>query len=103
MIIAISPAGTLELQEPEDFKGFKITVGKPGMSDADIAAALKNIATPDGDGKHYWVTQAAMKNWAGVPRPPEWVASFDAMLEKVKKYGYVDEATGNVKAHIEKV
>jgi hypothetical protein len=103
MIIAITPAGALELKEADDFKGFKIAVEKPGMSDAEIATALKPIATPDGDGKHYWVTQAAMKNWNGKPQPTEWSASFDAMLEKVKKYGYVDEATGNVKAHIERV
>jgi hypothetical protein len=102
MIIAITPAGTLELKEADDFKGFKILVEKPGMTDAEITATLKSIATPDGDGKHYWVTQAAMKNWNGKAQPAEWSASFDAMLEKVKKYGYVDEATGNVKAHIEK-
>jgi hypothetical protein len=101
MIIAITAAGTLELREPDDFKGFKIAVEKPGMTDAEITAALKSIATPDGDGKHYWVTQAAMKNWNSNPQPADWSASFDAMLEKVKKYGYVDEATGNVKAHIE--
>lgn len=101
MIIAITQASALELKEADDFKGFKIAVEKPGMTDAEITAALKPIAAPDGDGKHYWVTQAAMKNWNGKAQPAEWSASFDAMLEKVKKYGYVDEATGNVKAHIE--
>ena len=43
-----------------------------------------------------------MKNWNGKPQPAEWIAAFDAMLEKVKKYGFVDEATGNVRAHIER-
>ena len=102
MIIAITAAGTLELKEPDDFKGFKIVAEKPGATDAEIATALAGVATADADGKHYWVTQAAMKNWGGKAQPAEWAASFDAMLEKVKKYGYVDEATGNVKAHIER-
>jgi hypothetical protein len=103
MIIAITAAGNLELKEPDDFKGFKIVAEKPGTTDAEIAAALEPIATPDGDGKHYWVTQTAMKNWNGTAQSAAWVAAFDAMLEKVKKYGYVDAATGNVKGHIERV
>src|ERR1700679_1473608 len=100
MIIAITPSGALELKEPDDFKGFKIAVEKPGMTDAEIATALKGVATRDGE--HYWVTQTAMKNWNGKPQSAEWTAAFDAMLEKVKKYGFVDEATGNVRAHVER-
>jgi hypothetical protein len=102
MIIAITAAATLELKEADDFKGFKIAAEKPGATDAEIAAALKPIATPDADGKHFWVHQTALKNWNGKPQSAEWIASFDAMVEKVKKYGFVDEATGNVRAHIER-
>ena len=103
MIIAITAAGTLELKEPDDFKGFKIVAEKPGATDAEIAAALKPIATPDADGKHFWVHQSALKSWNGKPQSAEWVASFDAMVEKVKKYGFIDEATGDVRGHIERV
>ena len=102
MIIAITAAGTLELKEPDDFKGFNIAVEKPGMTDAEIAAALKPIATADADGKHFWVHQNALKNWNGKPQSADWAASFDAMVEKVKKYGFVDEATGNVRGHVER-
>jgi hypothetical protein len=102
MIIAITAAGTLELKEKDDFKGFKIVAEKPGATDAEIAEALKGVGTLDAEHKHAWITQQAMKNWGGHPAPADWVASFDAMLEKVKKYGFVDEATGNVRGHIER-
>ena len=102
MIIAITAAGTLELKEKDDFKGFKIVAEKPGATDAEIADALKGLGALDGDHKHAWITQDAMKNWGGRPAPADWAASFDAMLEKVKKYGFVDETTGNVRAHIER-
>jgi hypothetical protein len=102
MIIAITAAGTLELNEPDDFKGFKIVAEKPGATDAEIAEALKGVGTLDAEHKHAWITQDGMKNWGGHPAPAEWVASFDAMVEKVKKYGFVDEATGSVRAHIER-
>ena len=103
MIIAITAAGTLELKEPDDFKGFKIAAEKPGATDAEIAEALKGVGTLDAEHKHAWITQDGMKNWGGHPAPAEWVASFDAMVEKVKKYGFVDEATGSVRAHIERM
>ena len=102
MIIAITAAGTLELKEPDDFKGFKIVAEKPGVTDAELVEALKGVGTLDAEHKHAWITQAGMKNWGGHPAPAEWVAAFDAMLEKVKKYGFVDEATGSVRAHIER-
>jgi hypothetical protein len=102
MIIAITQSGGLELKEPDDFKGFKIAVEKSGMTDAEIGAALAGVATMDPEGKHAWVYPAALKNWGGKPQAAEWSASFDAMCEKVKKYGYIDAATGNVRAHLER-
>ena len=54
MIIAITSAGTLELKEPNDFKGFKIAVEKIGMTDAQIEAALDGVATMDAAHDHAW-------------------------------------------------
>lgn len=102
MIIAITTAGALELKEADDFKGFKIAVEKPGMSDTEIAAALKGVATLDAEHKHAWVSQDALKNWKGKSQPAEWSASFEKMVEKVKPFGWIDEATGNVRGHIER-
>src|SRR6202012_2946222 len=65
MIIAIPAAGTLELKENDDFKGFKIVAEKPGATDAEIADALKGVGALDAEHKHAWITQAAMKNWGG--------------------------------------
>jgi hypothetical protein len=102
MIIAITQSGTLELKEPEDFKGFKILAEKASATDAEIAAALKGVATADADGKHFWVAQDALKNWQGKPQPAEWTASFEKMVEKVKPFGWIDETTGAIRGHLER-
>jgi hypothetical protein len=102
MIIAITQSGALELREPDDFKGFKIAVEKPGMTDAEIGAALKGVAAMDPEGKHAWVYPSALKNWNGKPQSADWTAAFDKMCEAVKKYGYIEEATGNVRGHLER-
>jgi len=102
MIIAITANGALDFREKDDFKGFKIAVEKPGATDAEIAAALNGVATMDGS-DHAWVAAAVMKNWNDQPQPADWIAAFDAMLEKVKKYGYVSEDGASVRAHFERV
>jgi hypothetical protein len=102
MIIAITTSGALELNEPDDFKGFKIAAERPGMTDAEITAALSAVATPDADGKHFWVAQDALKNWQGKPQPAEWTASFEKMIEKVKPFGWIDPATGAIRGHLER-
>jgi len=101
MIIHIVSATEVELNDRENFKAFKVTLGNPGLSQTDIVSALSGIATVDADGKTAWVSAAALKNWQGEPQPAAWVASFDKMVESVKKYGWVNEADGTVRAHIE--
>ena len=101
MIITITKSGDIELREPNDFKGFKVLVEKPGASTADIAAALKSLATLDPDGKSAWVSQNALKHSKAAPQTAEWAASFDKMVDSVKRFGWVNEADGTVRAHIE--
>jgi hypothetical protein len=93
MIIHIVSATEVELNDRDNFKAFKVTLADPGLTAADIASALGGIGTVDADGKTVWVS--------GTPQPAEWVASFDKMVEAVKKFGWVNEADGTVRAHIE--
>jgi hypothetical protein len=101
MIIAITAQDGLEFRDRDDFKGFKVLVEKKGASTADIAATLKGVATLDPDGKSAWVSQDALKRWQGQAQPAEWIASFDKMVEAVKKFGWVNEADRTVRGHIE--
>jgi hypothetical protein len=102
MIIAITPSGALELREPDDFKGFKIVVEESGWTDEEIAAALNGVATLDDEGRNAWVSCDALRHWQGTSQPAEWIASFDKMVETVKRFGWVDEAKGAVRGHIER-
>ncbi len=101
MIIHISSANHVELNDRDNFKAFKVTLGSTDLTPVDIASALSGIATVEADGKTVWISGGALKNWQGEPQPAEWVAAFDKMVESVKKFGWVNEADGAVRAHIE--
>jgi hypothetical protein len=100
MIIAVTHQGTLELKEPGDFKGFKIAVERPGAPRAFIVGALEGVAALEPDGKTAWVSPQALRHWQGHTQAPDWQASFDKMVDSVRKYGWVrDDST--VRAHVE--
>ena len=100
MIIHVTPAGNAELREPNDFKNFKIVVERKDAAHDFIAGALHGIATLEPDGKTAWVSQQALRNWQGRAQAAEWIASFDKMVELVRRFGWVRD-DGTVRAHVE--
>jgi hypothetical protein len=100
MIIHVTPQGTVELREPDDFKNFKIAVERKEAARDFIAGALQGVASLEPDGKTAWVSQQALRNWQGRAQAAEWVASFDKMVESVRRFGWVRD-DGTVRAHVE--
>jgi len=100
MIIFITADGRAELREPDEFRSFKIVAG--GISAAAaLGTALAGIAKVDADGKTAWVSREAVRRLRGPNPRPEWLASFDKMVESVRRFGWVDDQTDSVRAHIE--
>jgi len=100
MIIHVTREGAVELRERDDFKNFKIAVERPAASHDFITGALQGVAALEPDGKTAWVKGDALRSWQGRAQPPEWVASFDKMVESVRRFGWVRE-DGAVRAHVE--
>jgi hypothetical protein len=101
MIIHVTQAGAVELRDANEFKSFKIVVEKGGASPAFIAGALGAVAKLEPDGKTAWVSQDALRSWQGQPQPAEWVASFDKMVDAVRRFGWVRDEDKSVRAHVE--
>ncbi len=96
MIIHVTPEGAVELRERDDFKTFKIAVARTGADAAFIARALHGTAALEPDGKTAWVSPQALRK----DQPAAWVASFDKMVESVRRFGWVRD-DGAVRAHVE--
>jgi hypothetical protein len=96
MIIYIAADSRAELRESDEFRSFKIVIGG-----ASGLAALAGIATVDADGKTAWVSREAVRRLRGPDPPAAWLASFDKMVESVRRFGWVNDETDSVRAHLE--
>ena len=101
MIIYITAEGRAELRDPDEFRSFKIVV-EGGLAPAALGPALAGLATLEPDGKTAWVGRDAVKRLRGADAPAAWGASFDKMIESVRRFGWVNDQTGTVRAHIER-
>jgi hypothetical protein len=82
-------AGTVVLDEPGAFDGFKVVA----------PAGAGRVA---GEG-HVWVRAAAVEGWAGATGALDdaWRVGFAKMLDYARTKGWTDESGEFVQAHIE--
>lgn len=100
MIISVHATNDITLDEEHDFRAFKVVVHIPAASLDEARVALAGIATmPDRDTA--WVSAEVLRQWRSVRDDADWQASFEAMVEKAKPHGWIDEANGTIKAHVE--
>ena len=62
--------------------------------------SLQKIAT-SAEQNHYWLDAAAVEELSGRGNDQQWIDQFRAMLASVAPYGYYDQTTNRVKAHVE--
>jgi hypothetical protein len=101
MFITITHSGHTELQDAANFRAFKI-LDRSGKSPAELAAALDGFATLTPDGTAAWVDASAVSRLLPVAPTAEWLTSFNAMVAAASKFGWVNETTGALRAHIER-
>jgi hypothetical protein len=100
MIISVRGGKQVTLDDHHNFRAFKVVVEQPQATLGDAQVALHGIAMlPDRDTA--WVSADALRNWPTVKDDADWQQAFDAMIEKAKPHGWIDEAHGTIKAHVE--
>jgi hypothetical protein len=97
MIIHVTKDFAVALEEPQDFKNFKLVIEAPGSDAARLSTALDGIATLDPEG-HAWVREAWLRRRDSAAA---WQDGLTAMIGVAKKYGWVDEEKHAIRAHIE--
>ncbi len=98
MYVRVTASGDLSLQDTDNMRSFSIV---EDVRDASVTR-LAEIGTLTDD-NHYWLDAHAVLELSGRKHDQQWVDGFWNMLTSVAAYGYYDEATKQVKAHVEQV
>ncbi|HEX7007845.1 MAG TPA: hypothetical protein VF274_11935 [Alphaproteobacteria bacterium] len=100
MIIRLSRGGEIRLDAPTDFKRFKVVVEDARKDVARARAALAPVARLE-DEATAWVSETALRGWEGWKDDRAWQDGLTAMIAKAEPHGWVDRASGAIKAHVE--
>jgi hypothetical protein len=77
-----------------------VVVEGGGVSDAQLATALTGVGTV-ADSKTVWIAETWLRGQPGLAGDKAWQDSLTGMLQFARKHGWVDEAKGTVRAHVE--
>lgn len=99
MILDITD-GQLALREHENLRAFKICARGPRQGLDRMRQALAGrISFPDA--ATAWVAEQTLRQWPALKDSAEWQQALTAMIEKARPHGWIDAATGAIKAHVE--
>ena len=100
MFVKLAIDGSVSLEERDNFRAFKLVVeGAPKRLD-QARRALANVAEFD-DETHAWIYEQALRQRPEVAQDSGWQQSLNAMIEKAKPHGWIDEKRKAIKAHVE--
>lgn len=100
MFLKLTAAGELLFEDAQNFRAFKLVVeGDSSRLDAVRSALAGKAELPDAETA--WISQAALRQWAGVEHDAAWQENFSAMIERARPHGWIDDQRSAIKAHIE--
>jgi hypothetical protein len=100
VFLKLTAAGEILFEDRHNFRAFKLVVEADRSRIAEVRSAIAGKATlPDADTA--WVSREALRRWPGVEDDASWQQNFAAMIDKARPHGWIDDAAGTIKAHVE--
>jgi len=100
MYVKLSAGRAVTLEDPSNFRAFKLVVEGDAAGLDEARRALQGIAVLD-DAAVAWISQEALRGRPEVQGDAAWRQGFNAMIENARPHGWIDDAGGTIKAHIE--
>jgi len=95
-VVAGQPAA---LEDPQNFRDFKVVIEAPGPDAVDFRTALAPVGRIEDD-KYVWVRPDWLRGATPLGSEAEWQAGLQKMTAFAEKNGWVDQ-DGAIRAHIE--
>ena len=100
MFVKLTADRRVMLEDHDNFRAFKLVVEGRREELAAVRDALAGTAEFT-DADTAWISQATLRARPEVAQDAVWQQSFGAMIEKARPHGWIDDARGAIKAHVE--
>ena len=100
MFIKVTSGRPVELHDRDNFRAFKLVVDGPRDARDGVRAALEGVGELVGPDTA-WIFWEVLRRRPDVVADAAWQQSFDAMIEKARPHGWIDDARKAIKAHVE--
>lgn len=92
MIVSLDAQGQLALEDALNCHAFSF------RSDGSEMASNEHVLFSDGMA---WVSEKALRAWPPLRENDEWQANLTGMIAYAASKGWVDKASGRIRAHVE--
>lgn len=91
----------MRLEQADNFRAFKVVIVQGAHPWSTVVADFQGTGRFEGE-ETCWVSRYGLQALAGAQATAEWLQSMQAMVAKARPHGWVDEATGDIRAHVER-
>jgi predicted transcriptional regulator len=99
IIRLIAKSRSVEIDDPRNFRAFSVRIEGP-LEPAAQAELLSRIAVKH-DGAHAWISERALRDWPSLKAEAWWQDGLSSMIAAVQKFGWIDNESHSIRAHIE--
>jgi predicted transcriptional regulator len=99
IIRLIAQSRSIEIDDPNNFRAFSVRV-EGLLTPAEQDKLLGGIAVKQ-DGEHAWISEQALRDWPRFKAESWWQEGLTGMIAAVQKYGWIDNDSRSIRAHIE--
>jgi predicted transcriptional regulator len=99
IIRLIAQSHSIEIDDLKNFRAFSVRV-EGALDPAAQADLLGRIAVKH-DREHAWISEQALRDWPPLKAEAWWQDGLTGMISAVQKFGWIDNESRSIRAHIE--
>ena len=99
IIRIIGPSRTIEIDDPRNFGAFSVRI--EGPIGPEVQAELLGRVAVRHDREHAWISEQVLREWPSLKSEAWWQEGLSNMMAAVQKFGWIDQASQSIRAHIE--
>ncbi len=99
IIRLIAKSRSIEIDDPKNFKAFSVRI--EGVLDPVAQAELLGRIAVKHDAGHAWISEQALRDWPQLKSEVWWQDGLTGMIAAVQKFGWIDNDSRSIRAHIE--